>query len=157
MNFPFRTAVGRAPRSSRKPVAVVTTGRFSADHEARREVDCVTLSLPMPTSANGLFANSSRGGRFKTQEYEDWIRESGWRIQAQHPGRIAGPYQIEIVVSRPPDRRRRDLANFEKGIGDLLVRHRIIADDSLCERLTMFWSPEGEGVLVTLTKAGARA
>jgi crossover junction endodeoxyribonuclease RusA len=85
------------------------------------------------------------------------LSEAGWRIQAQHPGRIVGPYSIEIHVSRPHTKRKMDLANREKALSDLLVKHRIIADDSLCERLTMLWTPPGEGVLVTLTKAAARA
>ena len=157
MNAFFKTSIGRAPRSPRKPVAVVTTGRFALDHQARPEADRIVLSLPMPPSTNNLFANSSHGGRFKTEEYDAWLTEAGWRIQAQKPGRIVGPYSIEINVSRPHTKRRMDLANREKAISDLLVKHHVIADDSLCERLTMAWTPPGEGVLVTLTRAGAHS
>jgi len=51
-----------------------------------------------------------------------------------------------------PDKRRRDLANLEKAISDLLVDHKVIEDDSLIESLSMEWvSSDMAGVSVTLT------
>lgn len=135
---------------SRRPVAVVTTGKFSLGPDARPEVDNIVLSLPMPPTTNHLYATAENGGRFKSQEYNDWLAEAGWRVQAQRPGRIAGPYEIEAVFARPS--RRCDLDNRFKPLSDLLVKQRVVQDDHLAEKITLAWAPAGEGVLVTLTK-----
>lgn len=99
--------------------------------------------LPMPPSVNGLYADRP-GGRRKTKKYKAWIEEAGWMIQTQadrhhrHTGKVTLLLQV-----RRPDNRRRDLANLEKATSDLLVRHGILADDSLIERSHLEWVYEG--------------
>lgn len=143
-----------AAKKARKPVAVVTQGKFGLSNDARREVECVTIFLPMPPSANALYANAEGGGRFKTKEYTDWLDEAGWRLQEQRPGRIAGRYVIEIEIPRAADNRRRDLGNREKAVSDLLVKQRVIQDDSLAERIVSTWG-DGTEAKITLTKWSA--
>lgn len=163
MNAPFKSGAGstkatfgKSRGGSRKAIAVVTTGRFSIDSDARREAVRIELSLPMPPSVNGLYANAESGGRFKTEEYEAWLSEAGWRIQAQRPGRIVGPYEIEIRIARPHTKRRMDLENRMKAVSDLLVKQRVIADDSLAQRITMEWGPQGSECAVVLTRSIAK-
>lgn len=110
------------------------------------------LSLPMPPSANGLFGNKAVGGRFKTRAYLDWISEAGWLLQKQRPGRIAGPYEMEVAIPRSKGRRVADLGNREKALSDLLVRHGVVDDDSRAQKITMTWT-DGAEARVVLTRA----
>jgi crossover junction endodeoxyribonuclease RusA len=96
----------------------------------------IRLSLPFPVSVNNLYANG-RKGRYKTDKYLAWCAEASIGIKDSHRQGIAA-YSLAICLRRP-DKRRRDLGNFEKAISDLLVAHGVIADDSGCERLTMHW------------------
>lgn len=150
----FTTPKKRAPR---KPVGVVTQGRFGLDNEARREENRIELTLPIPPTTNNLYANSESGGRFKTKAYSDWIEAAGWRVQQQRPGRIAGHYEIEIEVPRPSHNGRYDLSNRAKALEDLLVKMRVVQDDSLSERIGMSWGPPGSDVRVILSKCERRA
>ena len=116
--------------------------------EAKRFV----VWLPFPPATNNLFFNAAGRGRVTTDRYRAWQEEAAWRIHAQKPSRVMGPFSAEIVISRP-DKRRRDLDGLAKPILDCLVKNSLVEDDSLCERLVMEWALEGEGVLVTVTKA----
>jgi crossover junction endodeoxyribonuclease RusA len=152
---------GVKPARVRPPIVVTNKrdrGAFGIDSEARREAARVELFLPMPPSANALYANGGDdGGRIKTKAYDDWLSEAGWRVQEQHPARIAGRYCIEIQIPRPHNQSRLDLGNREKAISDLLVRQRIVADDHLAERITQSWGPVGSPVRVVMTKWEASA
>lgn len=130
---------------------IAAASQFRTGHFSRPIVDRVDIVLPMPPSVNGLWFNKASGGRGKTKHYEEWLAEAGWRLQQQRPGRIEGNYEIEIFVVRP-DNRRRDLANLEKAISDLLVTHGVIEDDSLAERISMAWHNGITGALVIVSK-----
>ena len=150
--FPLQTI----RRAGKRPVIVAKRaayGKFSLDVDARAAADRVEVRLPYPPSVNGLYANLDGHGRINTERYDGWLTEAGWRLLEQRPGRIAGPYQIEIHASRP-DNRARDLGNLEKPISDLLVKHRVVADDSLADKITIQWEPvdAGAGVRVILTR-----
>ena len=75
-----------------------------------------------------LFRNKGRG-RCKTEVYDRWIRAAGMELMCQRPEKHEGRVSIAILAS-PPDRRKRDLDNLLKPTLDLLVRHRIMPDDS---------------------------
>lgn len=113
-----------------------------------------TFRLPFPPSVNQLYSNASGIGRVKTKAYRSWENEAGLRLNLARPAPIKGPFTIEIQAKRP-NARRRDLGNLEKAVSDLLVKHGVIEDDSLMERLVMEWSEEVEsGILVTLVPVG---
>ena len=147
------------PGKGRKPVRVETrsapTGAFSLDCDARPECERVEVALSYPPATNNLYFNAPGKGRVKTERYADWLDESGWRIAAQRPGRIVGPFATEITVTRP-DNRRRDLDNMLKPILDCLVKHRVIPDDSLGQRHMIQWTDDGDGVRVVVTRARGR-
>ena len=112
------------------------------------------LHLPYPPSVNGLFAtNKKTGGRFKSSPYKKWIEAAGWAIRTQ-PDRNNehhGPVRMTLLIRKPGDNRRRDLLNLEKAVSDLLVFHRILADDSLIEHSEIRWVYEGfEGAKVII-------
>lgn len=110
-----------------------------------------TFLLPFPPSVNGLYANIPRRGRVKTSRYRAWALEAGLRLNVQRPKFMPGFVRMTIRAVRP-DNRRRDLANLEKAVSDLLVDHKVIEDDSLIESLSMEWvSSDMTGISVTLT------
>jgi len=112
------------------------------------------LFLPYPPSVNGLFAtNRKTGRRFKSPPYTKWITAAGWAIRTQpdrnHEHR--GPVRMTLLVRNPADNRTRDLQNLVKAVEDLLVRHRILADDSLIQEANLRWVYDGfEGAKVTI-------
>jgi Holliday junction resolvase RusA-like endonuclease len=154
---PWKRGTTLAAKKARKLIPVVTQGKFGLSNDARREVDCVTLFLPLPPSSNHLFANSEGGGRHKTEAYDQWLSDAGWCIQQQRPGRIAGAYSLELEIPRPSSKRAMDLSNRIKATEDLLVKMRVISDDSLAERIVTTWGTPGSDVKVTLTRWQAAA
>lgn len=99
----------------------------------------VKITVPMPPSVNKLFANVPGKGRVKTRAYRAWIEEAGWEVKRQRPSKVTGRFHISIACKRP-DNRRRDVANLEKALTDLLVRLKVIPDDAMAESVTMSWS-----------------
>jgi Holliday junction resolvase RusA-like endonuclease len=110
------------------------------------------IILPMPPSVNSLWANSKRGGRFRTQKYDSWIMEAGVEINRQRPPKFVGPVVLKYEFQEPRARKF-DLGNREKAATDLLVSHGIIqADDNTIVRgIDLRWNPEVEGVRVTIS------
>lgn len=124
----------------------VSYPQFGSSRELRPVVDCVDIVLPTPISTNALFANKATGGRTKSKAYREWLAEAGWRLQQQSPGCVVGPFEVEIHLPRA--RRHIDIDNGVKSLLDLLVKHRVTSDDSLCERLSISWQHEEPGVRV---------
>jgi Holliday junction resolvase RusA-like endonuclease len=97
----------------------------------------VRVCLPVPPSTNNLFT-SGGGRRIKAPAYRAWLHEAGWRLKTQLPPTSAtyaivmGPVRVRIEAGLA---QKRDLDNAIKGILDLLVRHRVIEDDSLVDDL----------------------
>lgn len=119
------------------------------ESQPRLVVDSVDIVLPLAPSLNTLWFNRKSGGRGKTQAYRDWIKEAGYRLCEQHPGRIVGKYAIELLIGRS----HKDLGNAgEKAISDLLTRHKIIDDDSQCEDIRIRWQDADQGVRVIVSK-----
>jgi Holliday junction resolvase RusA-like endonuclease len=110
------------------------------------------LELPMPPTANNLFATDARSGRrFKTHEYREWIKEAGWRLAAQRPPLVRGKVSLLLEIEEPKTARRQDCTNRVKAVEDLLVSHRIIEGD--CQKfvrtVTVRWAAV-EGVRITI-------
>lgn len=99
----------------------------------------IKLELPFPPSVNSAYANGgNKRGRHKTLQYADWIKLASTAVKQSHRQGV-GPYSLQIALERP-DRRARDLGNYEKCLSDFLVMHGIVKDDSYCRRLTMYWA-----------------
>ena len=81
-----------------------------------------TVILPLPPSANRLFANVPGKGRVKTRAYKNWRKAAILTIFAQVRAdrRIGGPVDLEICV---PDGMRGDLDNRLKALIEKHVRH----------------------------------
>lgn len=110
------------------------------------------IALPMPPTTNNLFATDrSSRRRFRTSDYLAWVKEAGWRLNAQRPPLMAGKVILLIEVEEPKTKHRQDVANREKAVVDLLVSHRVIQGDDqrFVRELTMRWAPV-EGVRITV-------
>jgi crossover junction endodeoxyribonuclease RusA len=107
----------------------------------------IRIELPYPPTTNNLFINAGKR-RVKSQPYKAWFELASISIKDAHRQRI-GAYSISICCRRP-DKRRRDIANLEKAVSDLLVQHGVVQDDSLCERLTMQWDDTIQAECVVL-------
>lgn len=110
------------------------------------------LALPFPPSVNGLYdggKNTSR--RFISDRYKAWQDDAYYALlgQRHRSHRHKEPVQVVYTFS-PPDKRRRDVFNYEKAVSDFLVKHRIIEDDSLIERGVVQWSTHTAGVTVVI-------
>lgn len=110
--------------------------------------------LPFPPSVNTLFATSRDGRRrFPSKGYRRWRAAAGALLMASRLRPTPGTYHLEIKL-RAPDRRVRDVGNYEKAISDLIVSHALVADDSLAMSVTTEWVHEGEpGAWVTIIPA----
>ena len=95
------------------------------------------LMLPYPPSTNGLFAGKAR--RFTSKAYKLWQADADRALMQQAPlPRYTDRVVLTLTFGRP-DKRRRDLGNLEKAVSDQLVKHGILADDSLIEILMLAW------------------
>jgi len=97
-----------------------------------------SFSLPFPPSVNGLYAGKAR--RYKSPKYKAWIAEAGLKLNLQTPYHqtIEGECVVVINLVRP-DKRQRDVANYEKAVSDLLVACGILKDDSLIIDNRQLW------------------
>lgn len=98
----------------------------------------ITLTFPpslnnSKTPVNGRQVSSSR--------YRQWKAANVRSIFYQRPPKIAGPFRITLVVTRP-DMRRRDLDNLVKPCLDALVKAEVVEDDYLADEIVIRWSKD---------------
>jgi Holliday junction resolvase RusA-like endonuclease len=93
----------------------------------------IIATVPLPPSANELFANRrSGGGRVKTKAYKAWLEEAGWHLKRAwsglgRPEFPEQPMRLEITVGLSG--RHRDLSNCCKAIEDAMVKTLPVPDD----------------------------
>jgi Holliday junction resolvase RusA-like endonuclease len=123
----------------------------------------ITLTLPVPPSTNALFRNRSAHeraiaaaqgrklpGRARTEAYNSWRNAAGWQLKLQHPQKVPGAVEIEIVMRRMS--KSADVDNRAKAVIDLLVEHRVIDDDCNVTAETTRWAAV-DGCIVTVREA----
>lgn len=99
----------------------------------------IVATLPLPPSANALFANVARG-RVKTKAYKAWLEEAGWHLKRAwsglgRPQFGEQPMALEIKIGLKD--RTRDLSNCCKAIEDLLVKTLPVPDDRWNDRVVL--------------------
>jgi crossover junction endodeoxyribonuclease RusA len=109
----------------------------------------VILTLPAPPTVNNLFINIGRG-RAMSKRYKSWRQTAGWEVKRQRPGRIIGPWEIDIAL---PAGLTGDLDNYAKPVCDLLVELGTVDDDRHCRRLSIAKAVTIGSVIVTLKAA----
>lgn len=112
--------------------------------------DEVVINLPMPPTTNNLFAGTGKR-RYRTSEYNDWIKEAGYRLNVQRPPQTRGRVSLLIEVEDPKTARLQDCCNREKACVDLLVKHLVIQGDDqrYVREVTIRWA-DVSGVRVTI-------
>lgn len=85
-------------------------------------------SFPLPPSSNGAYAtNFKTKKRFKSKDYEDWLSE----IQPLYGAYFDAEMPCEVNMNIWfPDKRSRDLGNYEKLLIDYIVEQGILSDDN---------------------------
>lgn len=114
-------------------------------------VSAVRYELPFPPSVNNLFATVGRK-RVRSDRYRAWAKQAAEFITLQGKKRVHGHVSLHVGLVRP-DRRVRDLSNTLKAIEDLLVDMSVIDDDSLIQRISVQWVPDGPPCVVLVQEA----
>jgi Holliday junction resolvase RusA-like endonuclease len=99
----------------------------------------LTIDLPLPPSANHLFANAHGGGRVKTKAYKSWIEEARYHVitawRAAGKPEVGRETPMSLTMRLGLVERRRDASNCTKAIEDVLVRELPIPDDRYNDRI----------------------
>ena len=96
----------------------------------------MTLVLPFPPTANNLTAVVGRR-RILTKAAREYRADALAAIAEQRPARLGSARLRVTLTLNPPDRRKRDLANFEKAPIDALASARVFDDDSQIDDLRL--------------------
>lgn len=89
---------------------------------------------------------------FKSSDYTTWTNEAHRFLKEQNvqADTFINPVTVIAEVGRP-DKRKRDLDNVFKSIGDFLEDAEILENDHLIHRWDIYWSTEIQnGVQVTI-------
>lgn len=115
-----------------------------------------SVTLPLPPSANRLFANVPGKGRVKTRAYKLWRKNAVLSIfaQARADRRLSGAVSIDIVL---PEMCRLDIDNAIKPILDALVASQRIDDDRYVAELHVRRVRSDETVLVSVERMARAA
>lgn len=95
----------------------------------------LTLELPYPPSVNHYWRNF-KGRVLISREGRDYREAVRWALLAQRVVRQVGRLAVEVDVY-PPDNRRRDLDNTQKGLLDSLAHGGAYSDDSQIDQLVL--------------------
>lgn len=95
----------------------------------------VNLILPWPPSGNHG-TRHARGGHYLTEEHRAYRIQVHHIVALQKVKPVTGTLKVKASFV-PPDKRRRDLDNSWKVVGDALQRAGVYADDSAIEHLTL--------------------
>jgi len=110
---------------------------------------CLTVDLPLPPSANALFANAGKGGRVKTKEYNTWLNEARWHVLTawRAIGKPAAPPDVPMLLWLRVGltTRKRDAGNCLKAVEDVLVKELPIPDDRWNDRILIERNANFEG------------
>lgn len=132
------------------------------DRDIPERVEPVTLTLPMPPSANDLFRNTTaeerarmrRTGRpdrprCKTARYRTWIQAASIDYRAQ---RIIGQFRGDVAISLLIERSSvRDVDNCLKACPDFLKRMGLLKDDKQVKGFDgIWWSDTVKGVQIAI-------
>lgn len=105
----------------------------------------ITLTLPYPPSGNHMWKHTRQGRHYltdKARAYYELVRAAV--LQQGRMVNIDQPIQVECVLY-PPDKRRRDMDNAWKVIGDSLTKANLWQDDHLIRKLTLEWQTPVKG------------
>lgn len=98
----------------------------------------VILHLPWPPTVNSYYKVTRHGQRYldkKVRQFRAMVAES---VHEQLPGVTLYDNLYMEVYLYPPDKRKRDLDNYMKGLLDALTSCGLWEDDSLIDQLHIY-------------------
>lgn len=109
--------------------------------------------LPIPPSVNAAY-RAVNGRVIKSAQYRAWSVEAARVLSEQHKnistmtGRLSVNYGFAF-----PDKRKRDIANFEKALSDFLEERGVYENDCQIDEMRIVRLDGGNGVFVTIKEA----
>ena len=98
----------------------------------------IILHLPWPPTINSYYKMTRNGQRYldvKVREFRQKVADS---INEQMPGLHIDEHIFMEVYLYPPDKRKRDLDNYMKGLLDAVTEAGLWEDDSLIDQLHIY-------------------
>lgn len=124
---------------------------LSRDETLTEHLNCsvISVTLPLPPSANALFRNLKGRGRVKTEGYKAWIDDAAWHVKRAwqdcgKPEISEQPMRLDIELGLTD--RRRDATNCVKAIEDLLCACLPVPDDRWNDHIVIRRTPEADGM-----------
>ena len=116
----------------------------------------IQVFLPFPPSVNNYYKQTRSGGhKYLPKEVRDYRDRVDEAINQQVPG-LEICYNIAVSCQLyMPDKRKRDLDNYMKGLLDAVTQAGLWTDDSLIDQLTIYRGEKikGGNVILTITAA----
>lgn len=101
----------------------------------------IKVILPWPPSCNHYWQRGRRGVMFISRRGQTFRTETILAVRAAPWFRkLKGEIELSILAC-PPDKRRRDLGNLEKAVGDALEHAGLYDDDYQVSRLVIERGP----------------
>ena len=118
--------------------------------------DDIILYLPWPPTINDYYGTNSYGARFIKQKARKFREACEKALHEQYPHAILADRLLVEVVEFPPDRRKRDLDNYMKGLLDGCTVGKLWIDDSIIDQLFIYRGEVVKGgcVKVSIGPAG---
>lgn len=112
----------------------------------------ITLHLPVPPSANKLWAHGHGKARVRSDAYKAWLHEAGWGVRMQMAAAppLVATFDAALFV---PNASRLDRDNWTKPIFDLLQMFGVVRNDSGLRDYTVRGADRSD-VLVMLWERG---
>lgn len=112
------------------------------------------LIIPSPVSVNAIWRGRGRHVS-RSQRYMAWLTEAGIALAQQKPLPRYDD-KVAVVISVGRTKRKADIDNRGKAVLDLLVKHGVLADDSLVDDLRLRWADDVTGCRVEIEPLSAR-
>lgn len=112
------------------------------------------LTLPYPPVTGNHMWKHAKGAHYLVKEARDFYVVMGQAVRMQGAAlELNQPLSITVTL-HPPDRRRRDMDNAWKVIGDALTKARVWQDDAQIRSKLIQWAEpiKGGRVLVSIAQ-----
>ena len=96
------------------------------------------LYLPFPPTVNNYYKKAAHGGKYisnKGRKFRDDVIDT---VKEQMPGVYLDYRLLVEIVLFPPDKRQRDVDNYNKSLLDALTHSGVWEDDSIIDQLFVY-------------------
>ena len=116
----------------------------------------IILYIPWPPTINDYYKMTQSGQRYLDKKVRKFREACAKAVHEQAPGLLLTDRLFVEAYMFVPDRRRRDLDNYNKGLLDGLTESGLWADDELIDQLHMYRGEVVKGgiVRIEISEAG---